>query len=134
MSHQDGRAQAVYLLNQVLGEKRLLAEVLAAGALEQLSPPERARSQRLATETLRALERCDRILGRHLRKTPALHVQNILRLGTYELCAGAAAHGVVDSLVSLTAKHKRHGALKGLVNAVLRKVCLLYTSPSPRDA
>ena len=122
MTQQDGRAPAVYLLNQVLGEGRLLSDLLAAGALERQTPAERARAQRLATETLRWLERIDRILAKHLRKAPPLPVRNILRLGTLELCQGAAAHGVVDSLVSLTQKQKRHGALKGLVNAVLRKV------------
>ena len=122
MASEDGRASAVYLLDQVLGEQRLMSELLGAGALERLSPAERARAQRLATETLRWLERADRILGRHLRKPPPLHVRNILRLGAVELCQGQAAHGVVDSLVGLTSRHKRHGPLKGLVNAVLRKV------------
>ncbi len=122
MTQQDGRAPALYLLGQVLGEKRLLSDLLASSALERQAPAERARAQRLATETLRWLERIDRILQKHLRKAPPLPVRNILRLGTLELCQGAAAHGVVDSLVQLTSQQKRHAPLKGLVNAVLRKV------------
>lgn len=116
------RRTAVYLLDQVLGEGRLLAECYAAGALEKLAPEDRARAQRLAVETLRSLERADRILKKHLKKTPPLMVMNALRLGTVELCSGGAAHGVVNAMVAIVSKHRRHGQLKGLVNAVLRKV------------
>ncbi|MCB4456197.1 RsmB/NOP family class I SAM-dependent RNA methyltransferase [Leisingera sp. McT4-56] len=116
------RRTAVYLLDQVLGEGRLLAECYAAGALEKLVPEDRARAQRLAAETLRSLERADRILKKHLKKSPPLTVMNALRLGTVELCSGGAAHGVVNAMVAIVSKHRRHGQLKGLVNAVLRKV------------
>ena len=116
------RRTAVYLLDQVLGEGRLLAECYAAGALEKLAPEDRARAQRLAVETLRSLERADRILKKHLKKTPPLMVMNALRLGTVELCSGGAAHGVVNAMVAVVSKHRRHGQLKGLVNAILRKV------------
>ena len=61
----DARRSAIYLLDQVLGEQRLLSECLAAGALERLAPQDRARAQRLATETLRGLERADRLLRRN---------------------------------------------------------------------
>ncbi len=119
----DARRSAVYLLDQVLGEEgRLMAEVLGAGTLDKLAPEERARAQRLALEALRNLERCDRVLQKHLRKAPPLHVMNALRLGALELCQGGAAHGVVNALVAIVARHKRHGQLKGMVNAVLRKV------------
>ncbi|WP_424987242.1 RsmB/NOP family class I SAM-dependent RNA methyltransferase [Microbulbifer sp. S227A] len=116
------RRSAVYLLDQVLGEGRLMAECLSAGALDRLPPEERARAQRLALETLRGLERADRLLQRHLRKTPPLTVRNALRLGTVELCRGEAAHGVVNAMVQIVGTHKRHGQLKGMVNAVLRKI------------
>lgn len=116
------RRTAVYLLDQVLGEGRLLAECYAAGALEKLAPEDRARAQRLAAETLRSLERADRVLKKHLKKTPPLTVMNALRLGTVELCSGGAAHGVVNAMVAIVSRHRRHGQLKGLVNAVLRKV------------
>ncbi|MFW8593626.1 RsmB/NOP family class I SAM-dependent RNA methyltransferase [Cribrihabitans neustonicus] len=118
----QARRTALYLLDQVLGEGRLLAECYASGALEKLAPEDRARAQRLAADTLRSLERADRVLKKHLKKTPPLPVLNALRLGTVELCGGGAAHGVVNELVAIVSKHRRHGALKGLVNAVLRKV------------
>ena len=121
-SATTARRSAIYLLDQVLGEGKLLSECLAAGALDRLDPEDRARAQRLAIETLRGLERADRLLENHLRKTPDLTVRNALRLGTVELCQGAAAHGVVNSMVEIVGRSRKHGRLKGLVNAVLRKV------------
>ncbi|MDF1717921.1 MAG: transcription antitermination factor NusB [Antarcticimicrobium sp.] len=116
------RQSAINLLDQVLGEGRLIPECLAAGALDRLEPADRARAQRLATDTLRGLERADRLLQKHLRKYPPLPVRNALRLGTVELCQGEAAHGVVNAMVTIVSRHRHHGHLKGLVNAVLRKI------------
>lgn len=117
------RRAAVYLLDQILGDApRLMPELLAAGALDRLEPADRARAQRLALDTLRGLERADRILQRHLQKYPPLTVRNALRVGTVELAGGEAAHGVVNAFVTLVSRHKRFGKMKGLVNAVLRKV------------
>ncbi|MEO3417063.1 RsmB/NOP family class I SAM-dependent RNA methyltransferase [Roseovarius sp. CAU 1744] len=118
----SARRSAVYLLDQVLGEGRLMSDLIAAGKLDRLPPPDRARAQRLANDTLRGLDRADRLLSRQLRKPPALHVRNILRLGTVELCMGGDAHGVVNELVGLVGNDRRHAKLKGLVNAVLRKM------------
>lgn len=118
----QARRSAVYLLDQVLGEARLMSELIAAGTLEKLQPEDRARAQRLSIETLRGLERIDRILKRHLSKKPPLTVLNVLRVATMELCTGGAAHGVVNAAVTIVGKNKRTEAMKGLVNAVLRKV------------
>ena len=116
------RRSAIYLLDQILGEQRLMSECLAAGALDRLEPEDRARAQRLANDTLRGLERADRVLQKHLRKNPPLTVRNALRLGTVELCQGGAAHGVVNVIVQVIGADKRNGSMKGLVNAVLRRV------------
>lgn len=116
------RASAVYLLDQILGEGSLMSELVGAGALDKLPVDDRARAARLALDTLRGLERADRILQKHLNKYPPLTVRNALRVGTVELCNGAAAHGVVNAMVELVARHQRLGHLKGLTNAVLRKV------------
>ena len=119
----QARRSAVYLLDQVLGEEpRLMSELLTGGALDKLPPDDRARAQRLATETLRGLERADRLLQKHLKKSPPLTVQNALRVGTVELCQGGAAHGVVNAMVTLVSQHRTLSHLKGLTNAVLRKV------------
>lgn len=116
------RRSAIYLLDQIMGEGKLMAELVGGGALDRLDPADRARAQRLATETLRGLERADRILQKHLQKYPPLTVRNALRVGTIEICQGEAAHGVVNAMVGIVSRHKRYGHLKGLVNAVLRKV------------
>ena len=114
------RSTAVALLDKVLGEGRLLSELSAP--LSRLAAPDRARALRLASDTLRGMDRADRLLSRQLRKTPQLHVMNILRLGTVELCTGGDAHGVVDELVSLVGTHPRYKRLRGLVNAILRQM------------
>lgn len=118
----QARKSAVYLMDQILEEGRLMSELLAAGALDNLPPSERARAARLAQETLRGLERADRILQKYLKKYPPMTVRNALRIGTVELCAGEAPHGVVNSFVELVSRNKKFGHLKGLTNAVLRKV------------
>jgi 16S rRNA (cytosine967-C5)-methyltransferase len=114
------RAAAARLLDQILGEGRLLSEGL--GTLDRLEPGERARAQRLAVAALRGLERADRLLARHLRKTPPLAVQNVMRVAVAELAAGGDAHGVVSEAVGIVGASARHAKLKGLVNAVLRKL------------
>ncbi|MDD9733462.1 transcription antitermination factor NusB [Mameliella sp. AT18] len=113
------RLAAVDLLDQVLGQGRPLSE---SERLEVLAPSDRAAAQRLATETLRGMERADRLLKPHLRKAPAPRVMNILRLGAVELCLGGTAHGVVSDCVEIAAAGKRTQGARGLVNAVLRKL------------
>lgn len=110
------------MLDQVLGEGRLMSELLGAGVLDKLPVEDRARAARLAQDTLRSLERADRILQKHLSKYPPLTVRNALRVGAVELCQGAAAHGVVNAMVEVVSRQKNFGHLKGLTNAVLRKV------------
>ncbi|GAA6209230.1 transcription antitermination factor NusB [Cognatishimia sp. WU-CL00825] len=118
----QARRSAVYLLDQVLGEGRLMSELIGAGALDKLQPADRATAQRLATETLRGIERADRLLQKHLQKYPPLTVHNALRIATVELCQGGAAHGIVNSAVEIVGANKRTASMKGLVNAVLRKI------------
>ena len=125
MSQQQGlgpRKAALFLLDNVTSEGKLLPELIGEGALQHLSPEDRARAQRLATQTLRGLARADRLLARFLQKTPPEPVRNVLRLCTVELVSGEAAHGVVNAGVELVASNKRTQSMKGLVNAVLRKV------------
>ncbi|MBM1555066.1 RsmB/NOP family class I SAM-dependent RNA methyltransferase [Sulfitobacter mediterraneus] len=119
----QARRSAVYMLDQILGdEPRLMSELLAGGVLDKLPPDDRARAQRLAVETLRGMERADRLLQKHLNKQPPLTIRNVLRVGTVELCQGGAAHGVVNAMVNLVSSHNKLSHLKGLTNAVLRKI------------
>lgn len=122
MTPATARSTALYLLDQIMGEGRLMSDLVAGGALDRLDPADRARAQRLTLETLRGIERADRIIARFLRKPPPLTARNILRLGTVELCHGGDAHGVVNELVGLLGQHPRYRKLKSLINAVLRQV------------
>ena len=116
------RRVALTLLTDVLEEHRLLSEVLPK-RLANLSPEDRARAQRLATVTLRMLDRADRMLGPHLKKRPPARVMALLRLGVVEICEeGAAAHGVVNAAVEIARGDRKTAGMAGLVNAVLRKV------------
>ncbi len=116
------RRSAHHLLMQITGEGRLMAELIGGGALARLDNDDRARAQRLANDALRGLDRADRMLKPYLKKTPPDFVMNALRLGVIELCSGEAAHGVVNAYVEIVARNKRTQAMKGLTNAVLRKI------------
>lgn len=112
------RAAAVELLGAVLGEGRMLADLPEP----DLPPGERARAVRLASDVLRHLEPADKVLSRHLRKSPPLLAMNVLRLAVVERAMGAPAHGVVNAAVEMVRRGNRTGHLAGLVNAVLRAV------------
>lgn len=119
------RRAAVALLNGVLGEGRMLSDLLAqpAGPLAPLEPGQKARAQRLALSVLRHLEPADRLLATHLRKAPPIEVMNVLRLATVEMMVDAVApHGAVNTAVDLLRAGKRTNHQAGLANAVLRKV------------
>ena len=116
------RQTAHALLQKITQEGRLMSELASAAELVRLPAEDRARAQRLVLETLRGLDRADRMLKPHLKKPPAAFVMNALRLGTREICGGEAAHGVVNAYVEIVARNKRTQGMKGLVNAVLRKI------------
>ncbi|QDY69933.1 RsmB/NOP family class I SAM-dependent RNA methyltransferase [Qingshengfaniella alkalisoli] len=123
----SARHAAVGLLTAVLEDRQLLSTILDApnGPIAGLAPADRARAQRLATTTLRNVARADKCLGPHLRKTPPPYVRNLLRLSVVELCEDkAAAHGVVDTAVTLMRRRRKTARMSGMVNAILRKVAL----------
>lgn len=112
------RAAAVALLDAVLGEGRMLAQLPEP----DLPAPERARAMRLTNAVLRRMDFTDAVLSPHLRKIPPVTVVNALRLAVVELADGAAAHGVVNAAVEIVRRDRRTAGMAGLVNAVLRKV------------
>lgn len=124
----SARRMALRLLDQVLEKRCLLSEVTQGPAWDAMAPQDRAAAQRLTLDVLRGLERADRLLKPHLRKAPPVSVQNVLRLAVVELCMGGAAHGVVNEAVTLVGSDQKTRHLKGLVNAVLRK--LVDTAPA----
>lgn len=117
------RRAAHHLLEQIIGEGRLMAELIGGGALEHLAADDRARAQRLATDALRGLDRADRMLKPYFKKaTPPEYVMNALRLGVIELTGGEAAHGVVNAYVEIVGRNQRTASMKGMTNAVLRRI------------
>lgn len=121
----DARKAAAELLHAVLYDHRLLSEVLDRrdGPLTNLTPPDRARAQSLATTSLRHLGRIDYVLSQFLQKKPPLAVHNILRLCATELLIdNIAPHGAVDGAVTLVKMKKKTSYFSGLVNAVARKL------------
>lgn len=119
------RQAALALLSGVRLDGRMMADQLSdpAGPLEGLSPPDRARAQRLALDVFRNRARADRLIDLLTERRPPDPVRDILRLAVIELCVdGAAAHGVVDGAVALTKGKRKHAGASGMVNAVLRKI------------
>ncbi|AML50766.1 RsmB/NOP family class I SAM-dependent RNA methyltransferase [Falsihalocynthiibacter arcticus] len=118
------RRAAVQLLNAVTVEQRLMSELMGPkGPLAKLEAADRARAQRLATNTLRHMDRADRLLGPFLRSRPASEVHNILRLAVVEIFVeGAPSHGVGNALVTIAREEREttHGA--GMVNAIVRRL------------
>ena len=94
------RQAAVRILNGVMTEHKQLSELTQSDDFQALAPEDRARSQRLATHTLRHVGRADRALRPHLAKLPAVEVLNILRLGLVEI-AGLGAPVSLDGSVIL---------------------------------
>lgn len=119
----DPRRAALRLLNDVLTEGRTLADLTGrTGPLSRLDAGDRARAQRLATETLRNIGPIDTMLSGFIERMPPLPVLNVLRMATYELATGEAAHGVVNSAVEHIGAMPNFNRAKGMANAVLRKI------------
>ena len=115
----DPRTVALELLDHVLITKRSLSD--ADRILAQYSPSTRARAKRLASATLRNLDRADAVLDPFLHRRPPERVKNVLRLAVVEISMFQAPnHGVVDFAVGTIGKRERSNGLKKLANAVLR--------------
>ncbi len=119
----DPRRAAHRLVCAVLEDQETLAELTGrTGPLARMEPADRARAQRLATETLRNLDPLDALLAQFIERIPAPPVQNVLRIAAYELATGEAAHGVVNAAVTQISAMHRYKQAKGMANAVLRRV------------
>lgn len=115
------RQAALWLVQQVVTERRLMSDLTDAPEVSRLPYADRARAQRLALDALRVMARADRVLAPHLDRRPPAPVMNALRLAVAEMMAGEAAHGVVNDTVSILAADRKLAPFKGLANAVLRK-------------
>ena len=106
------RITALSLITDVTENAKLLSDLTLGSKFLALSPAERARAQRLATECLRGMEQADKILNAYLQKKPPIRILNILRLATFELSIGGDAHGVVNDAVMLAGMNKKHVMFK----------------------
>ncbi|MBI1986031.1 MAG: methyltransferase domain-containing protein [Rhodospirillales bacterium] len=120
------RRVAFDVLDAVLARKRPLDEAIADHpAFAMLAVRDRAFARNLAATTLRRLGQIDALVDHALERPlprKAAHVANVLRLGiTQILFLGTPPHAAVATAVNL-AQTLGHGHLKGLVNAVLRRL------------
>lgn len=122
----DTRAISCDILDAVLDQGAPLDIALGDHkALAKLDPRDRAQVRRIVGATLRRLGEIDAILkarlksplsGRHNR------IRNVLRIGIAELVfLKTPPHAAVDAAVRVATRYRK-GALKGLVNAILRRV------------
>ena len=120
------RGTALDLLEAVLGRKRPLDEALQDHAgFSTLAVRDRAFARLLTATTLRRLGQIDALIAGALERPlpkKARGVRDILRLGLCQLLfLETPAHAAVATAVDL-AEERGHGPLKGLVNAVLRRM------------
>ena len=125
-SRSPSRAKALAALKAVLNKGQNLADAMEVmPGIDELETRDRAFARLLLLTTLRRLGQIDAIIDANLeRALPARRatVRHILRLGAAQLLfLNTPAHAAVDGAVALTAA-SRHAPLKGLVNAVLRRI------------
>jgi 16S rRNA (cytosine967-C5)-methyltransferase len=123
---QSGRGCALALLEAVLGRKIPLDQALAENKpLADLAPRDRGFARLLAATVLRRLGQIDGVLAQLMAKPlpeRAGAVRDVLRLGAAQLLfLETPPHAAVATSVELT-ESRGHPALKGLVNAVLRRL------------
>ncbi len=131
----DARAIALDILQDVLRRGRPLDEALAAHRdLGRLEPRDRAFARLLTATVLRRLGQIDAAIDARLERSLPVKravVRDILRLGVAQIAVlGLARHAAVDTAVAL-AGARRQAGLKGLVNAVLRRIA--EAGPLPPD-
>lgn len=116
------RLGAARLLKGVLLDQQHLGD-LSGPMLEGLEPSERARATSLADLVLRYLPKLDAVLSPFTERRPPALAQNALRIAAAEmLLDNIPAHAAVDGAVMLVRASSKTAHLKGLVNAVSRRV------------
>ena len=102
------RRVAVRLVQGVLMDQALLMDLLQADFVTDLAPADRAAAQRLATQTLRQMDRAKAVLRPFLRKPPDLPLMALLCLGVVERAVyDAPAHGIINDLVTIAGGHPK---------------------------
>lgn len=122
----DARGQALALLAAVLENRTPLDSALqSTPGLDALAPRDRAFARLLAMTVLRRINQLDRLIDALMdRPLPKkqLRVRNVLRLGVAQLVfLDTPPHAAVNGAVE-TARGIGAGGMRGLINAVLRKI------------
>lgn len=122
----DPRAISCDILDAVLDRGAPLDITLGEHkGLAALDPRDRAQVRRIIGATLRRLGEIDAIIKARLdRPISSRHtrIRNVLRIGVAELVfLETPPHAAVDGAVRVATQHRK-GALKGLVNAILRRL------------
>jgi 16S rRNA (cytosine967-C5)-methyltransferase len=120
------RRAALRLLQAVLRRRRPLDDALdETPELDSLDGRDRGFARLLAATTLRRLGQIDALINDFVRdpvKARDQAAQELMRLGACQLLfLGTPAHAAIDATVGL-AEHEDVGHLKGLINAVLRRI------------
>ena len=118
------REAALGLLHQVLERHQRLDDALeGAASLAKLAVRDRAFAHLLTVTVLRRMGQLDAVIDHCLARPPgkrAGRIRQILRLSAAQLLfLGTPPHAAIDTAVRLAARQPR---LKGLVNAVLRRL------------
>lgn len=122
----DSRTISCDILDAVLDRGAPLDITLGEHkGLAALDPRDRAQVRRIIGATLRRLGEIDAIIKARLdRPISSRHtrIRNVLRIGVAELVfLETPPHAAVDAAVRVATQHRK-GALKGLVNAILRRL------------
>lgn len=122
----QARRQAVQILSNVLDNKQSLSDALENPSLQKLEARDRGFAHAIAATTLRRKGQIDRTLKQFLKR-PLPAKTGIAR----HILASAAAqllfldsppHAVIDLAVRLANSDRKARPLKGLINAVLRRI------------
>ncbi len=122
----SARQLSLQILGRVLCKKQHLDAAFAACPLDRLPARDRAFVRLLTTTTLRHLGLIDRVIKACLtRPLPErqIEIKNILRLTTAQLLyLDTPPHAAVSTALDL-ATGPRNRPFKGLLNALLRRIC-----------
>lgn len=120
------RYEAVRLLTEVLDKKRPFTEVLEDPKIQSMAPRDRAFAHAIAATTLRRKGQLDHLIKQFLKRPlpkkagPAQHI--LTSAAAQLLFMDTQPHAAIDLSVSLANTDRRSRPVKGLINAVLRKV------------
>lgn len=122
----QARRQAVQILSNVLDKKQSLSDALESPGLRGLEARDRAFAHAIAAVTLRRKGQIEHVLKKFLKRPPPAKAgiaKHILASAAAQLLfLEIAPHAAIDLAVRLANSDRKARPLKGLINAVLRRV------------